>query len=168
MADADSGWISNHAACCCGCGRESPVGENGIAHHGRKAHRWTEADRGYESACHIWLLAKTYNGYGVERSVDRSKRLAHRLAYERAHGPIPWRLQVDHLCRVRECVNADHLELVSPAENVRRGKGSKLTHSDVRQIRLSDEKQHEIAERFQISQGHVSRIRSFKVWVDLA
>lgn len=51
---------------------------------------------------------------------------AHRLAYERAFGPIPTGMQIDHLCRVRECVNPDHLEVVSHTENVRRGIGVRL------------------------------------------
>lgn len=48
---------------------------------------------------------------------------AHRYAYEHFIGPIPEGLQVDHLCRVRNCVNPDHLEAVTCRENVLRGDG---------------------------------------------
>lgn len=41
--------------------------------------------------------------------------------YEAFVGPIPDGLQIDHLCRVRHCVNPAHLEPVTIAENVRRG-----------------------------------------------
>ena len=45
---------------------------------------------------------------------------AHRLAYTEAKGPIPKGYTVDHLCRVRNCVNPEHLEAVTFLENVRR------------------------------------------------
>lgn len=38
-------------------------------------------------------------------------------------GPIPSGMVVDHLCRVRSCVNPDHMEVVSRGENVLRGVG---------------------------------------------
>jgi hypothetical protein len=46
--------------------------------------------------------------------------LAHRKAYTDAFGPIPEGLEIDHLCRVRHCVNPDHLEAVTHVENMRR------------------------------------------------
>lgn len=47
---------------------------------------------------------------------------AHRLAWERAHGPIRDGLTVDHReCSNRLCCNPAHLELVTLAENGRRG-----------------------------------------------
>lgn len=48
-------------------------------------------------------------------------RFAHRLAYEFSKGLIPEGKTLDHLCRVRHCVNPDHLEPVSRGENVLRG-----------------------------------------------
>jgi hypothetical protein len=47
--------------------------------------------------------------------------MAHRFAYESVHGPITPGLVIDHLCRVRLCVNPAHLEPVTPGENSRRG-----------------------------------------------
>jgi hypothetical protein len=54
-------------------------------------------------------------------------RLAHRLAYEQARGPIPDGLVIDHLCRNTGCVNPDHLEAVTQAVNVQRGLAGGLT-----------------------------------------
>ncbi len=43
-------------------------------------------------------------------------------------GPIPEGLELDHLCRVRHCVNPDHLEAVTHRENIRRGLGGPRSH----------------------------------------
>lgn len=74
--------------------------------------------------CWIWTGALA-SGYGTFRTpdpVNRRGRLvrAHRFAYELVVGPIPDGLELDHLCRVRACVNPAHGEPVTHAENVRR------------------------------------------------
>lgn len=74
-------------------------------------------DRG----CWIWtgtIIAGT--GYG-QFWLDGGKIPAHRFAYSHFIGPIPDGLVIDHLCRVPACVNPDHLEPVTPRENVMRG-----------------------------------------------
>ena len=48
------------------------------------------------------------------------KTYAHRVAYELFVGPIPDGLELDHLCRRRNCINPDHLEAVTHAENIAR------------------------------------------------
>jgi hypothetical protein len=70
--------------------------------------------------CWFYEGNKSWNGYGVFWFDGKSIR-AHRYVYELLVGPIPKGLTLDHLCRVRHCVNPDHLEPVTIAENVRRG-----------------------------------------------
>ena len=79
------------------------------------------ATRTVESTCLVWIGATNSKGYGM-LVVDGSPVLAHRLAYEDAHGPIPDGMVIDHLCRVRNCVQANHLEAVTMGENGRRGR----------------------------------------------
>lgn len=70
--------------------------------------------------CWKWTGAITETGYGVLQ-VNGRKTYAHRFVYERLIGRIPVGLVIDHLCRVRSCVNPAHMEPVTNEENLRRG-----------------------------------------------
>lgn len=88
-----------------------------------------------DSGCWTWIGAKKGNGYGIAASAGRVVS-THRISYELFRGPIPEGLHIDHVCHSRDaaclggiscphrmCVNPDHLEPVSAAENLRRGRG---------------------------------------------
>lgn len=70
--------------------------------------------------CWLWLGYVDGQGYG-RFSDGGNVGYAHRWSYRFFIGVVPIGLQLDHLCRVRHCVNPSHLEAVTAAENVRRG-----------------------------------------------
>lgn len=76
--------------------------------------------------CWLWT-GTTAQGYGYmtapSHTGSRRSTTVHRLAYEHFIGPIPDGLHIDHLCRVRNCVNPAHLEPVTCRENIMRGTG---------------------------------------------
>lgn len=74
------------------------------------------------TACWLWTAALG-NGYGRFSEAAGRHFNAHRWLYERAVGKVPSGLDLDHLCRVRACVNPSHLEPVTRRVNVLRGAG---------------------------------------------
>ena len=70
--------------------------------------------------CWLWTASRNEKGYGYF-AVGRQTTKAHRFAYELFVSPIPIGLTIDHLCRVRNCVNPAHLELVPLRDNILRG-----------------------------------------------
>lgn len=72
--------------------------------------------------CWLWTGALAGGGYGKGWSNGRTV-LAHRWAYQLLVGAVPEGLELDHLCRVRRCVNPEHLEPVTASVNVLRSTG---------------------------------------------
>jgi hypothetical protein len=70
--------------------------------------------------CLLWVGSVKLNGYGQMRWNGRNGYV-HRYAWTVAHGEIPEGMTVDHLCRVRNCVRVEHMELCTAVENYRRG-----------------------------------------------
>lgn len=117
-------------------------------------------DRGYQSPCWVWRRKLNTNGYG-RVTVDRKVLLAHRATYQALIGPISDDLELDHLCRVRSCVNPWHLEAITHAKNVQRGSARKLTETQIeamKQWRRAGKALREIAREFGVVHSTVSRL----------
>ena len=70
----------------------------------------------HETDCWEWCAGISAKGYGTFL-VEGKEWYAHRAAWLLYRGPIPDGLVLDHMCRVRNCVNPDHLRLVTLAVN---------------------------------------------------
>lgn len=94
---------------------------------------WSKVDR--TGDCWLWtdhLMPKGYAQFHVGGSYQaRQRPYAHRWIYEQTVGPIPEGYEIDHLCRVRHCVNPAHLEPVTHAENTARTTGFKKGYYNV-------------------------------------
>lgn len=132
--------------------------------------------------CWIWTKTRTKAGYGVYRA-----RYAHRLSYEKHHGPIPDGLHVCHTCDNPACVRPDHLFLGTAKDNrddmVQKGRApnlkgenhgkAKLTEDNVREIRrLYGRKkqrptQTELAERYCVTRSAIREIVTGRNWSHL-
>lgn len=92
-----------------------------------------------DDGCWIWQGSTKGDGYGKCGYKGRTGVGAHRMSYEVFVGPIPPDLHLDHLCRKRPCVNPDHLEPVTVAENLRR---SEVCASTVNSIKTHCPERH--------------------------
>lgn len=72
------------------------------------------------SGCWLWVGQLNAGGYGSVGFHGKTRN-AHRVSYFLATGDEVLGFDLDHLCRVRSCVNPAHLEPVSRSENLRRG-----------------------------------------------
>lgn len=78
-----------------------------------------------ETGCWEWTAGKSSDGHAM-MYLEGKMIYAHRWSYEYYNTVIPSKYIIDHLCRVRHCVNPNHLEAVTSKENVRRGDHSRM------------------------------------------
>lgn len=104
--------------------------------------------------CLVWTGTKTNLGYG-QIYVEGKLKLVHRVAWELENGSIPERMEIDHTCWSRACVNVNHLRI---AEHKQNGRNLSGAHSrsklGVRNVRKK-------GNRYQVSVGK-TYIGSFK------
>jgi hypothetical protein len=134
--------------------------------------------------CIEWTKARNRTGYGIVGSKKECSRLAHRVAWTKAFGPIPDGLNVLHKCDNPPCVNVEHLFLGTQKANIadcmQKGRlrghryaaghksySVKLTEAQASEIRSSSDSQRNIANAYGVSQQTVSDIKRGRRWVNL-
>lgn len=77
-------------------------------------------------------------------------------------------MQVHHLCGQRACIRIDHLELATPAENMRKGANVKLDVEKVRAIRADPRVARAVAAEYGVSAHTIRAVRNPKrrMWMD--
>ena len=134
-------------------------------------------------SCWIWT-GVTRNGYGSFFVRGVGWRYAHRISWILVNGPIPDGLCVLHRCDNRPCVNPAHLFLGTKAENtadmVSKGRGrggvsrgesnptSKLTETQVREIRKETCPERETAARYGVTRANINYIKRGVTWTHIS
>lgn len=115
-----------------------------------------------ETGCWLWL-GNLNTGYG-RCKVNSKTAMAHRVFYEHHIGPIPKGTELDHLRRMRSCVNPSHLEAVTRRENVRRGASTKLNPEKVRAIRRVMD---QLLAEYDVTPHTIAAIAERRIWKDV-
>lgn len=120
------------------------------------------------------------SGYHIVSMNGRYHR-AHRLVYEECYGFIPDGLVVRHKCDKPSCINPEHLEIGTKADNnwdkSKRGRcnpvrgskqhNSKLTEEDVTLIRVLYKRgvaRKDLAKKFRMGLSSIHRIVNYESW----
>jgi len=135
---------------------------------------WSKVDK--TETCWLWTGCKNNCGYGQIR-VNGQMHKAHRVSWILSGNTIPEGHIIRHKCLNKNCVNPEHLETGTQAENmadkIRDGTTNrgikcpkvKLTEEQVRQIRVRvDETQALLAEEYGVNQTTICHIINRKSW----
>lgn len=88
---------------------------------------WTNIEHNSQG-CWLWRGAKNNLGYGCTWYMGQAY-VAHRLAWKLWGNVLQSGLELDHLCKNRNCINPNHLEAVTHRENILRGVSPAATHA---------------------------------------
>lgn len=126
----------------------------------------------HETGCWNWIRGKDKDGYGKHTVTIDGKTFtvrAHAHSFIMNGGVIPDGKVIDHLCRNTSCVNPDHMEPVTNAENIRRGNGAKLTSAQVETIRRryasESVMQSTLAREYGVAVSAIHKIVTGQAWI---
>ncbi len=118
---------------------------------------------GYHTACWVAKTRKSNGRYPLMRLAGREIYM-HRAMFEQEVGTIPAGMQIDHLCRFTYCIRPEHLDLVTPVQNVRRSRATKLTVAQAKRARYEGENARVLAAELGVSEFLIYQIRQGKIW----
>ena len=135
---------------------------------------WSKVDKSGD--CWVWTGYMAESGHG--KLVRNKKTLsAHRYSWILRNGEIQDDLVVRHKCKNAHCVNPDHLELGTKAQNANdmirdgtslrgiKNPNCKLKPEQVLEIRRRDkENRYDLAKEFNISYPQISFIINKRKW----
>ena len=156
--------------CICGCGEPAVLAAR---HSAMKQRRITEANytvdaRGYETPCWIYKNPRSPRALGQYNHIriNGKQVYVHRAMYEQEVGPIPDGLVLDHLCHQPPCIRPDHLDPVTDAINVQRGRHGRLDRESVLAIRheQGNVSARFLSEIFEVDQSLIYLIWNRKIW----
>ena len=126
-------------------------------------------------SCIISPYHKNRDGYALKSYKGKMYR-HHRLVYEQEHGPIPKGMVIMHTCDNPPCINPEHLRLGTHQDNIadcvnkgRQPRGvinakAKLTEQQILDIRNSTAKAKDLAIDYEVTKGHIYKIKSRRFW----
>lgn len=139
---------------------------------------WIVTDTG----CWEFSGPRNPGGYGLLEDRPGRKLGTHRIAYETWVGPIPEGHVVRHKCDNPPCINPEHLEVGTHADNMAdmrlrkrhpgaqgtRNSHAKLTEQDVLDIRMEyatgQTTQNSLAEFYGVSQPTIGALVNLRTW----
>ena len=127
---------------------------------------------------HCWICSLPVNSAGYPTTAAGGKiSTVHRYIYESIHGTIPVDMVVRHKCDNKRCINPNHLEIGTLADNVRdrveRGRSAvgsrngraKLTEDQAKAIKGLDLISVSLLARvFDVDRKTIRQIRQGKTW----
>lgn len=122
-----------------------------------------------KNGCWKWNRSLNHKGY-ARCCVKGRTSLGHKLFYENKYGSVPAGMVLDHLCKNRQCVNPDHLEIVTNMINCQRGRQSKINPQAVLKIRAYCSrgiKRANIANMFNVNVSQIHRIIKGLTWANI-